>query len=135
MKNIKSVEMIKGDITKEEETINAITETLDEIGKKNHVVDVVISDAAPKFSGNKSYDHFRSFELSKSTLNIASSLLREGGNFITKIFQGDSYEDFYKNVKGRFKYTRAYSPEASRKSSAEVYVIGEYFLLHKHGMG
>jgi len=46
---------------------------------------------------------------------------------VTKIFQGDYYNQFYKAVKDRFRNTKAYSPGASRKRSAEVYVIGKGF--------
>ena len=125
IEKIEGVEIIKSDITKEEETVMAVKETLLMKGKDS--VDVVLSDASPELSGNKSYDHFRSFELSESALNIASALLRKNGDFVAKIFQGGCYKKFYTDVKGKFGYTRAYSPEASRKRSAEVYVIGKGF--------
>lgn len=120
IEEIEDVVIIKGDITKEEETITAI----EDLVKGRDAVDVVISDASPKLSGNRDYDQFRSFELSKSALNIASALLRKHGNFVAKIFQGAYYDKFYGCVKEKFRYARAYSPEASRKRSAEVYVIG-----------
>jgi len=124
---IEGVEIIKSDITKEEETVKAVKETLLMKGKDS--VDVVLSDASPELTGNRSYDHFRSFELSESALNIASALLRKNGDFVAKIFQGGCYKKFYTDVKEKFGYTRAYSPEASRKRSAEVYVIGKGFRL------
>ncbi len=120
IEEIEDVVIIKGDITKEEETIKAI----EDLVKGRDAVDVVISDASPKLSGNRDYDHFRSFELSKSALNIASALLRKNGNFVAKIFQGAYYDKFYRSVKEKFRYARAYSPAATRKRSAEVYVIG-----------
>jgi 23S rRNA U2552 (ribose-2'-O)-methylase RlmE/FtsJ len=83
--------------------------------------------ASPKLSGKRDYDHFRSFELSRSALNIAVALLRKNGNFVAKIFQGAYYNKFYKDVKEKFGYTRAYSPEVLRKRSAEVYVIGKSY--------
>ena len=125
IEKIEGVEIIKSDITKEEETVMAVKEMLLMKGKDS--VDVVLSDVSPELSGNKSYDHFRSFELSESALNIASALLRKNGDFVAKIFQGGCYKKFYTDVKGKFGYTRAYSPEASRKRSAEVYVIGKGF--------
>ncbi len=120
IERIEDVVIIKGDITKEEETVKAIKDLLE----GRDAVAVVISDASPKLSGNKDYDQFRSFELSKSALNIASALLRKNGNFVAKIFQGAYYDKFYRDVKEKFRYARAYSPEASRKRSAEVFVIG-----------
>lgn len=123
IEKIEDVEIIKSDITKEEETVTAIKDWL----KGRDAVDVVISDASPKLSGNRDYDQFRSSELGTSALNIASALLRKNGNFVAKTFQGAYYNKFYRAVKEKFRYARAYSPEASRKRSAEVYVIGKKF--------
>jgi len=126
IKKLEGVESMKGDITSEEETVSAIREKL--FSERKDSVDVVLSDVSPKLSGNRDYDHFCSFELSKSALNIASALLRKNGNFVVKIFQGAYYNKFYGSVKEKFRHTRAYSPEASRKRSAEVFVIGkEYY--------
>ncbi|RLG33721.1 23S rRNA (uridine(2552)-2'-O)-methyltransferase [Methanosarcinales archaeon] len=126
IKKLEGVESIKGDITSEEETVSTIREKL--FSERKDSVDVVLSDVSPKLSGNRDYDHFCSFELSKSALNIASALLRKNGNFVVKIFQGAYYNKFYGSVKEKFRHTRAYSPEASRKRSAEVFVIGkEYY--------
>lgn len=123
IEKIEDVVIIKSDITKEEETVTAIKDLM----KGRDAVNVVISDASQKLSGNRDYDHFRSSELSTSALNIASALLMKNGNFVAKIFQGAYYDKFYRAVKEKFRYARAYSPEASRKRSAEVYVIGKKF--------
>lgn len=122
---IEDVVMIKGDITKEEKTVKAIKEAL--LSKERKTVDVVISDAAPQLSGNKDLDQFRSFELSSAALNIAVKLLKSNGDFVVKIFQGEYYTQFYGSVKEKFRDTRAYSPAASRKRSAEVYVVGKEY--------
>jgi len=120
---INDVVILRGDITREEETITAIRAAL--AGKRRDTVDVVISDVSPQLSGNKDYDQFRSFELSTSALTIASALLKKQGNFVAKIFQGSYYTQFYNRVKEKFRDTRAYSPAATRKRSAEVYIIGK----------
>ena len=120
---IKDVVVIKGDITNEEETVFNIREAL--IAKGRDTADVVISDAAPQLSGNRDYDQFRSFELSSAALNIAVKLLKNDGNFVAKIFQGEYYNQFYNSVKRKFRDTRAFSPAATRKRSAEVYVVGK----------
>ena len=114
---------LKGDITNVEATVTAIKGVLSERGRD--AVDVVISDAAPQLTGNKDLDQYRSFELSSAAFNIATALLKAKGNFATKIFQGEYYKQFYKSVKERFRDTRAYSPAATRKRSAEVYVVGK----------
>jgi len=120
---IEDVITIKGDITNEKETVKAIKEAL--LLKGKDAADVVISDAAPQLSGNKDYDQFRSFELSTAALTVATAVLKEQGEFVTKIFQGEYYPQFYNSVKRKFRDTRAYSPAASRKRSAEVYVVGK----------
>jgi 23S rRNA (uridine2552-2'-O)-methyltransferase len=122
MAPIAGVVVLKGDITNEE-TISTILEAL--ASKERKAVDVVISDVAPQLSGNKDLDQYRSFELSTAALTIATELLKEKGNFVTKIFQSEYYPQFYKSVKIKFKDTRAYSPAATRKRSAEVYVVGK----------
>jgi len=88
-------------------------------------VDVVLSDAAPNLSGNWSYDHARSIDLSTAAFRCAVDLLRSGGNFVVKVFQGDLFDDFHTMVKREFAKTKIYSPPASRKKSAEVYIIGK----------
>ena len=123
MERIEGVTVLQGDITNEEGTVKAIKAAF--LLKGREVVDVVISDAAPQLSGNRDYDQFRSFELSTAALTIAVTLLKSNGNFVAKIFQGEYYKQFYNSVKRKFRDTRAYSPAASRKRSAEVYVVGK----------
>lgn len=136
IEQIEGVESVKSDITNEMETIKTIKETLlMKISKGTDLVDVVLSDASPKLSGNRDYDHFRSFELAQSVLNIASALLRNNGCFVAKTFQGVCYKEFYKDVQKKFGYTKAYSPAATRKRSAEVYVIGKGFLGNQYYYG
>jgi 23S rRNA (uridine2552-2'-O)-methyltransferase len=122
MAPIAGVVILKGDITNEE-IISTIQEAL--ASKERKAVDVVISDVAPQLSGNKELDQYRSCELSTAALTIATELLKEKGNFVTKIFQGEYYPEFYKSVKEKFRSVKAYAPEASRKRSAEVYVVGK----------
>jgi 23S rRNA (uridine2552-2'-O)-methyltransferase len=120
---IEDVVVLTSDITNEEETVKAIKEALSSKGRAT--VDVVISDAAPQLTGNKDLDQFRSFELSSAALNIAVKLLKNNGNFVVKIFQSEYYTQFYTSVKEKFRDTRAFSPAATRKRSAEVYVVGK----------
>jgi 23S rRNA (uridine2552-2'-O)-methyltransferase len=122
MAPIAGVVILKGDITNEE-TISTIHEALASHERK--AVDVVISDVAPQLSGNKELDQYRSCELSTAALNVATALLKKNGSFVTKIFQGEYYPEFYKSVKEKFRAVKAYAPEASRKRSAEVYVVGK----------
>ncbi|AEH60364.1 ribosomal RNA methyltransferase RrmJ/FtsJ [Methanosalsum zhilinae DSM 4017] len=122
IKPIESVDTIKGDITSES-TVNKI---LDLVGE--HGADVVICDAAPNMSGNWSLDHARSIDLANSAFECSQKILRPGGNFVVKVFQGDMFKEFIDRVKSEFVHTKAYNPEASRSQSAEIYVIGKKML-------
>jgi len=128
---IEGVVTLRGDITDREATIKLLRKALMLHGCGNDsataAATVVLSDAAPKLSGNRVYDHYRSFELSKAALGIATALLKPGGNFVAKIFQGEYYSIFYRSVKDMFRDARAYTPKASHKRSAEVFVIGKGF--------
>ena len=87
--------------------------------------DVVLCDAAPNLSGNWSYDHARSIDLASSALECARKLLKPEGRFAVKVFQGDMFPEFLDKVRRYFGKVRAFSPEATRKQSAEIYVIGK----------
>ena len=112
------VETIRGDMT-EDETKAAIDEAAD--GR----VDVVISDMAPNMTGEYNLDHARSVHLARQALETADDLLGEGGNFAVKVFQGQDLAEFQADVKREFAFSRTTSPDASRESSSEVYVVGK----------
>ena len=116
---IEGVDLIKGDI-RLDTTIEKIREII-----KTEGADVVICDAAPNLSGSWSYDHARSVDLATSALECARKLLKPGGGFAVKVFQGDMFHDFLEKVRGCFVKVQAFSPEASRSQSAEIYVIGK----------
>ena len=86
--------------------------------------DVVLSDASPNVSGIWEIDHARQIELAERSLDIAVSTLRKNGNFFVKVFQGDLYDEFLNLVRERFHFVRGLKPKASRKESAEIYVLG-----------
>ncbi len=119
---IEGVETIQGDINAE----STIKKIIKIVGTKG--TDVVLCDAAPNLSGNWSYDHARSIELSTSALECAKKILKPKGNFVVKVFQGDMFNDYMQKVRENFVRTMAYSPKASRSQSAEIYVIGKKFL-------
>ena len=104
----------------------SIEEIINIIGEKK--ADVILSDMSPDISGNYSVDHARSIFLSKQALETAKLLLKQNGNFICKVFSGEDLEDFVQNVKKHFKSVNRFSPEASRKSSSEEYIIAKSFL-------
>lgn len=115
MEPIEGVHFIQGDIT-EKSTIQRIKE-------KAEKADVVISDISPNISGNYTMDQARSIWLAENALNIAMETLNENGRFVCKVFVGEDYPDFLKKIKGNFRMVKAFSPQASRKSSSEMYII------------
>lgn len=110
---------IKGDIT--EETVKLrIIRKVDELTNKNSV-DVVVADCSPNVSGHWATDHSRQIWLAENVLDIAYRL--KSNNLICKVFMGEFFDEFTSNVKKKYTNVRYYKPEASRKESAEIYLI------------
>jgi len=117
MPPLEGVEFIQGDITKKD--------IIEKIGKYVDKVDVVISDASPNISGNYSMDQARSVWLCQNALKIAKEFLKENGNFLCKIFEGEDYPEFLNEVKKLFKMVKPHAPKASRKQSSEIYIVAK----------
>lgn len=86
--------------------------------------DVVLSDMAPRTTGNRHGDQTRSFELFMRSLAVAEKLLKPGGAFVGKIFMGEDFQNAKKEVKRLFTEERAIKPEGTRSSSYELFLIG-----------
>jgi len=91
------------------------------------IVNVVVSDACPQLSGHKSYDQARAVELGEFALEFACKVLKPGGNFVVKSFQGQDFKRLLDMVKDHFLSVKAYRSKSSRKGSAEVYIVAKYF--------
>lgn len=85
---------------------------------------VLISDLAPKTTGNKWADAQKSLVLVRHTLSLAERLLLNNGHFICKVFQGEDFPDFVSQVKQRFAMAKVLKPKSSRVESREVFVLG-----------
>jgi len=107
---------IQGDLTSE-----GILEKIRAVAKG---VDVVISDAAPEFSGIKTIDMGKAHDLNLAVLALAVKILKTGGKFLCKCFQSSDFQGFVKEVKKHFADVMTAKPAASQKSSPEIYVIG-----------
>jgi len=121
IKPIDGVQLLQGDVTTAEtqEQIN------DLMGGKH--ADVILSDMSPDISGNYSVDQARSAWLCDSALQVVHHLLRSHGHFICKIFEGEDTKAFLQKVKSQFSIVKTFSPEASRKSSSEIYIIAKLY--------
>ena len=87
----------------------------------------VLSDMAPATTGNKALDAARSFQLCQAALTIAEMVLKPGGTFMCKIFQGEAFKEFSDTVKSQFKHHKIFKPLSSRKESKEIFIIGMGF--------
>ena len=85
--------------------------------------DVVISDAAPNITGVWEVDHARQIDLATKALGIAQCLMRPGGNFFVKVFQGGLLDEFMQTVKASFETVKIVKPQASRSQSSEMYLL------------
>ena len=85
----------------------------------------VLSDMAPSTTGRKDVDALRSFELCTMALEVADNFLLQNGSFVCKIFQGNDFNVFQKNVKSKFKTCKIFKPESCRKQSKEIYIIAK----------
>ncbi len=90
-------------------------------------IDVVLSDLSPNISGIHSLDHARAMELARRAFFIAANTLREGGNFVTKVFQGDMLNRFVRDLRKNFELVKVHKPRASNSKSSETYVICKRF--------
>ena len=89
--------------------------------------DVVLSDMAPATSGDPSGDHFRSVRLGDSLLDRCSLLLRQGGNLVMKVFEGQAYPDLLKRTRAMFENVKGFKPKASRSESREMFIVAHGF--------
>ena len=85
--------------------------------------DVVISDAAPNVTGVWEVDHECQIDLANKSMEIAKCILKPGGNFFVKVFQGGQLDEFMLNVKKNFGSVRIVKPPASRSKSSEEYLL------------
>ncbi|MDR1786661.1 MAG: RlmE family RNA methyltransferase [Spirochaetaceae bacterium] len=86
--------------------------------------DAVLCDAAPSTTGNRAVDTARSSALVETAMGYAAVMLKSGGNFAAKLFQGSGQGDLLKKLREDFTSARGYKPQACRSGSFEVYLIG-----------
>lgn len=117
MPAVAGVEIITGDFTDEA----VLSRLLDTLG--GQTADLVMSDMAPNISGVKAVDQPRSMCLAELALDLARQVLKPGGDFLVKIFQGSGFQEFRSELQEAFDKVFIRKPEASRQRSPEVYVL------------
>ncbi|MDD4351663.1 MAG: RlmE family RNA methyltransferase [Candidatus Gracilibacteria bacterium] len=87
--------------------------------------DVITADLAPKTSGIKDVDQYRSVELNLAVLEVAKLFLKPKGKLISKVFIGADFQDLLKELKQNFLKIRQHKPKATRDRSFETYLVCE----------
>lgn len=117
MDSVAGVTFIEGDFT-EDAVYDAICS---EIGGNG--ADVVVSDMAPNMSGMTAVDQPRAMYLAELALQLAAAMLRPGGSFAAKVFQGEGFEAVLREARSTFGRVQTRKPAASRPRSREVYLV------------
>ncbi len=86
-------------------------------------VDLVLSDMAPNMSGMDTVDQPRAMHLAELAREFADAHLKPEGAFLTKLFMGEGFDDYVRELKRRYRKVAMRKPEASRKRSPEVYAL------------
>lgn len=118
---INDVEFIQGDFTEQE----VFDQIMDALGDEK--ADFVMSDMAPNISGVDATDQASSMYLAELALDMARSALKRKGDFVAKVFHGEGYDDYVKELRTSFDKVVVRKPNASRARSREVYVVGKGF--------
>ncbi|WP_432471107.1 23S rRNA (uridine(2552)-2'-O)-methyltransferase RlmE [Amphritea sp. HPY] len=121
MDPLPGVQFVQGDFT-EESVLNEILETLGD-----QLADLVISDMAPNMSGMSAVDQPAAMYLVELALDMARQVLRPGGDFVAKVFQGEGFDQYMNDARNSFDRVYTRKPESSRPRSREVYLVGRNF--------
>ena len=121
MEAIDGVDFIQGDFREE-----AVMEQL-YAALEGAAVNLVLSDMAPNMSGNKGMDMPRAIYLAELALDTAKTVLAKDGSFLVKLFHGEGFEDYHREVQQHFAKVVIRKPKASRPRSNEVYILAKGF--------
>ena len=90
--------------------------------------DAVLSDVLPNLSGIPGVDQARAAELTMAAVDLCRQVLKPGGVFLVKVFQGEAFDEVLSRLKHDFKKVMVIKPAASRGESAETYVVARGLL-------
>ncbi len=121
MDGMADVAFIQGDFT-EQEVFDKIMAVIN-----NRPVDLVISDMAPNMSGIRTADQAAAMLLCELALDLAVKVLRPGGDFLIKVFHGEGFDEYLKEVRQQFEKVQMRKPASSRDRSREQYLLARGF--------
>ena len=119
MDSLAGVDFVQGDFT-EDEVLEQILTLVNQ-----QPVDLVISDMAPNMSGMAAVDQPKSMYLVELAVDLSRQVLKPNGVFLTKVFQGEGFEQLMAELKREFKTVLTRKPKASRPRSREVYLLAK----------
>lgn len=117
MDTLADVTFVQGDFTEE----SVLEEILAALGDQQ--ADLVISDMAPNMSGIRAVDQPAAMYLVELALDLSLRVLKPGGSFVAKIFQGEGFDAFLAEVRPHFNRVVIRKPDASRPRSREIYLV------------
>ncbi|MCY4045792.1 MAG: 23S rRNA (uridine(2552)-2'-O)-methyltransferase RlmE [Cellvibrionales bacterium] len=121
MDAIANVEFVQGDFTEEAVLEQILTKV------ENNQFDLVISDMAPNMSGMNAIDQPKAMYLVELALDLARQVLKPNGVFLTKVFQGEGFDDLLADVRCSFTKVMIRKPGSSRARSREVFLLAKGF--------
>ena len=121
MEPLENVVYVQGDFTQ-----GHVFEKVIQAGGR-YGADLVLSDMAPNISGMKDIDQPRIMNLAESALTACDQMLKPGGDFVVKVFQGSDLDAYVKNLRTRFARVVLRKPAASRDRSSEIYVLARAY--------
>ncbi len=126
MEPIDGVTIIEGDF-REAAVFDELMAVMTDGTIKSGKADLVISDMAPNISGVGSVDMPRAYYLCELALDLARQVLKPGGGLLVKLFQGEGFEAYNKELKANFSKVVMCKPKASRPRSREIYALATGF--------
>lgn len=118
-----NVEFLQGDF-REQEVLDQLLAIIADRG-----VDLVISDMAPNTSGMEAVDQPRAMYLAELALDMARQVMKPGGDFLVKVFQGVGFDEYLRDLRSTFGKVITRKPKASRPRSREVYLLARSFKM------
>ncbi|AUH02249.1 23S rRNA (uridine(2552)-2'-O)-methyltransferase RlmE [Pectobacteriaceae bacterium CE70] len=117
MDPIVGVDFLQGDFC-DELVLKAL---LERVGSDK--VQVVMSDMAPNMSGTPAVDIPKAMYLVELALDMCRDILAPGGSFLVKVFQGEGFDEYLREIRSLFTTVKIRKPDASRARSREVYIV------------
>jgi 23S rRNA (uridine2552-2'-O)-methyltransferase len=130
MEPIDGVTIIEGDFREDavfDELMAVMSAAVNGDDSEGDMADLVISDMAPNITGMGSVDMPRAYYLCELALDFSRQVLKPGGSFLVKLFQGEGFDDFNKELKSSFAKVIMRKPKASRPRSREIYALAMGF--------